>query len=78
MTTLQPIFPERCKGSKFRPVSWSDIYKEGAPVVGWGIEEKPAGRLRYIPRGYNGQIHPFKSKAEAKTVCDELNAKAAL
>ncbi len=42
MTTLQPIFPERCKGSKFRPVSWSDIYKEGAPVVGWGIEEKQA------------------------------------
>lgn len=69
--------PERCKGSKFRPVHWSDISKLGAPIIGWGIEEKPAGKLRYIPRGYNGEVHPFKSKKEAQTVCDSLNEQAA-
>lgn len=69
-------FPERCKGSKFRPVHWSDISKPGAPIVGWGLEEKPRGKRRYIPRGYNGEAHPFKSKAEAQKVCNYLNEQA--
>ena len=69
--------PEHCKGSKFRPVHWSDISKPGCPIVGWGLEEKPDGKRRYIPRGYNGEVHPFKSKQEAQTICDSLNEQAA-
>jgi hypothetical protein len=58
---------------KFRPVDWSDISKPGAPIVGWGIERKKQGERRYRPVGYNGEIHPFKTKQEAQQVCDQLN-----
>lgn len=61
--------------TKFRPVHWSDISKPGAPIVGWGIERKLATERRYKPVGYHGKIHPFRSKAEAQKVCDELMAK---
>mgnify|MGYP000337795517 CR=1 FL=1 len=61
---------------KFRPVHWSDLHQVGAPIIGWGIERKAHGENRYKPVGYNGEIHPFKSKQEAQVVCDELNAKA--
>jgi len=70
------ILPERCKGSKFRPVHWSDISKPGAPIIGWGLEEKPAGQRRYIPRGWDGKVCPFTSKKEAQGICDQLNAQA--
>lgn len=77
MTLSAPILSARHAGSKFRPVHWCDISKPNAPVIGWGIEEKPAGARRYIPRGYGGEVHPFASKAEAQKVCDDLNAQAA-
>lgn len=66
----------RILGSKFRPLHWSDIYAKGVPIVGWGISEKPLGRRSYIPRGWEGKVHPFKSKIEAKRLCDELNTLA--
>ena len=59
---------------KFRPVSWSDITKPGAPIVGWGIERKRPGESRYKPVGYLGEVHPFETKKDAQVVCDELNA----
>lgn len=65
---------ERIRGSKFRPVDWSDISKPGCPVLGWGIEEKVQLARRYIPRALDGKIHPFASKKEAQIQCDELNA----
>lgn len=61
---------------KFRPVSWSDIYLPGAPIVGWGIERKKAGERRYRPVGYLGEIHPFTTKKEAQAVCNQLNSPA--
>lgn len=64
---------QRIAGSRFRPVHWSDIGKPGAPIVGWGLEQKAAGQRRYKPVGWNGQVHPFDSKKEAQTKCDELN-----
>lgn len=69
--------PDHCIGSKFRPVHWHDIQSGAAVLIGWGIEEKPPGQRRYTPRGYRGQLHPFKTKGEAQKVCDELNAQAA-
>ena len=59
---------------KFRPVSWSDITKPGAPIIGWGIERKRVGERRYTPVGYQGEVHPFKTKNDAHVLCDELNA----
>lgn len=71
-------FAQRIAGSKFRPVHWSDISKPGAPIIGWGLDEKKAGERRYKPVGHDGQIHPFATKAEAQAKCNELNAAAAL
>lgn len=65
---------QRIAGSRFRPVSWSDISQPGAPIIGWGIEQKAAGEHRYKPVGYQGEIHPFASKGAAQSKCDELNA----
>lgn len=59
---------------KFRPVNWADINQPGAPIIGWGIERKKDGERRYKPVGYNGEIHPFKTKKEAQAVCINLNA----
>lgn len=59
--------------TKYRPVSWSNIYLPGAPIVGCGIERKLPTERRYKPVGWEGQVHPFTSKAEAQIVCDELN-----
>lgn len=75
--TKQVKLPKHCVGSKFRPVHWSDISKPGAPIIGWGIEEKPAGCRRYTPRGFRGELHPFKTKAEANAICAQLNAQSA-
>ena len=69
---------KRIAGSKFRPVHWSDISKPGAPIIGWGLEQKKPGDHRYKPVGYEGQIHPFATKAEAQAKCNELNDAAAL
>lgn len=63
--------------AKFRPVNWADINQPGAPIIGWGIERKLDGERRYKPVGYNGEIHPFKTKKEAQAVCNDLNAKKA-
>lgn len=65
------------QGSKFRPVSWSDIHKPGAPIIGWGISRKAPGEHRYKPCGYQGDIHPFKTEKEAKATCDRLNLESA-
>lgn len=70
--------PEHCLGSKFRPVHWHDISESPAKLIGWGIEEKRSGARIYLPVGYRGEVHPFKTKAEAQKVCDELNAQAAI
>jgi len=69
-------FARRIAGSKFRPVNWADLSKPGAPVIGWGLEQKKLGERLYRPVGYDGKIHPFASKAEAQTKCDELNGLA--
>ena len=61
--------------TKYRPVSWSDIYQPGAPIVGWGIGRKLSTERRYKPVGWHGKVHPFATKSEAQVVCDELNAK---
>ena len=58
---------------RFRPVDWSDLSKPGAPIIGYGIERMKAGERRYKPVGYNGEIHPFKTKKEAQAVCTKLN-----
>lgn len=58
---------------KFRPVHWSDLSQEGAPIVGWGIERKKSGARHYKPVAYKGEIHPFQSKKEAQKICDNLN-----
>ena len=79
MTTVKNVpitLPAHCAGSKFRPVHWSDISGPKARIVGWGIEEKPAGRRRYELRALDGQIHPFKTEAEAKAACVSLNEQA--
>ena len=65
------------QGNKFRPVSWNDISKPGAPLVGWGISRKAPGERRYKPCGFEGKVHPFKTKKDAKAVCDRLNLEAA-
>lgn len=64
------------QGCKFRPMSWNDISKPGAPIVGWGISRKALGERRYKPCGYQGEIHPFETEKEAKAVCDRLNLEA--
>ncbi len=66
------------KGAKYRPVHWHDLYRPDKGVIGWGIEEKQAGRRRYVPVGWKGQVHPFSSKAEAAELCAHLNAEAQL
>lgn len=68
---------KRIAGSKFRPVHWSDISKPGAPIIGWGIEQKKPGERFYRPCGYEGQIHPFATKADALAICHGLNLLAA-
>jgi hypothetical protein len=64
-------------GSKFRPCPWFDIYSEGPGVAGWGIAERVTGKRLYLPRGWNGEIHPFSTKKEAMVLCDRLNAACA-
>lgn len=62
MTYVLP--PERV-GSRFKPVGWGPN--------GWGISERPKGKRGYAPRCWNGELHPFKTKIQAKRICDELN-----
>lgn len=69
--------PEHCIGSKFRPVHWHDLGSGEPVLVGWGIEEKPKGKRFYKPRAYRNEVHPFKTKEEAQTVCDALNEQSA-
>ncbi len=64
--------PGILRHDKYRPVSWSDISEPGAPILGWGIERKQAGERRYKPVGYQGSIHPFKTKKAAQKVCTAL------
>lgn len=70
--TKEAYKAEILRGAKFRPVAWSDLGKEGAPTIGWGIERKGPGERYYKAVGYEGQLHPFKSKAEAMAKCKEL------
>jgi hypothetical protein len=72
----QKALAARIAGSTFRPVLWSDIYKVKNRELGWGIEEKMKGKRAYVPRAIDGQIHPFKTKAQAQLRCNELNALA--
>lgn len=78
---LPAPLPSHLIGSKFRPVHWSDIYADPAVIVGWGVEEMPAGTSRYIPRSLGPDtktdMHPFKTKKEAKAHCAYLNAACA-
>ena len=64
--------------TKYRPVHWSDISLPEAPIVGWGIERKLSTERRYKPIGWEGQVHPFASKAEAQIICDKLNTEEKL
>lgn len=70
--------PEHCIGSKFRPCTYHEITPTGAVLVGWGLEEKPSGKRRYEPRGFRGELHPFKTEEEANAVCSALNAQSAI
>lgn len=68
---VENVAKKPAAGDKFRPMHWSKITT--GEIVGWGIERKRAGAPRYIPVGYKGEVHPFKTKAEAQAVCDRLN-----
>lgn len=63
-------------GAKYRPCEWSDIHKEGCPIIGWGLEEMRAGTRRYIPVGWKGNVVVWQTKAEAVAACKELNREA--
>jgi len=75
MINLPQPLPERYAGARFRPCKWSDIYDRSKPDT-WGIEVKPAGKRRYTPVGWQMQVSPFASKAEAQAVCGTLNEAA--
>lgn len=70
----QPL-PERFIGARFRPCRWSDIHDRTVPDT-WGLEAKPKGQRYYKPVGWDMQVNPFKTEAEAKAVCKELNLSA--
>lgn len=63
---------ETTPGAKYSPNSWSNIHKEGAPIVGWGIAEKLPTERFYKPIAWKGQIHPFATKKDAQKFCNEL------
>lgn len=70
----QPL-PPRFLGGKFRPCRWSDIHDRRKPDT-WGLEFMPTGKRRYVQVGWQMQVSPFISKAEAQIVCNQLNAQA--
>ena len=72
MINLPQPLPARYAGARFRPCRWSDLYDRTKPDT-WGIECKPSGQRRYTPVGWQMQVAPFASKAEAQTVCANLN-----
>ena len=71
-----PNRTEAQTGARYRVSPWSDIYKPGAPVVGYGLSEKLQGTRRYMPIGWNGEAHPWATLAEARTEVAKLNAAA--
>ena len=63
-------------GAKYRVCPWYDCYKPGAPLVGYGVSEKLLGKPRYLPIGWNGQIHPWAKLPEARGAVESMNAAA--
>lgn len=63
-------------GARYRVCPWSDLNKPKLQIVGYGLEEKQAGKRGYVPVGWNGEIHPWKTLAEARAVVDLLNEAA--
>ena len=46
-----PNRTEAQTGARYRACPWSDIHKPGAPVVGYGLQEKLQGERFYRPIG---------------------------
>lgn len=63
-------------GARYRVCPWYDIYKDGAPIVGYGLDEKAEGQRRYSPIAWRGSPTPWKTLAEARTKVAELNEAA--
>lgn len=59
--------------TKYRPVSYSDITKPGAPIVGWGLERRDAGAFRFYAVAIGGELHPFPTRRVAAAVAQALN-----
>lgn len=76
MTTIR-LAPEFA-GAKFRPVTWHALTDDGAELVGYGVEVKPAGKHRYRLCAVLGDSIPFSTKKYADAWCLAANEKAAL
>lgn len=61
------------QGARYRVCTWSDIYKKGDPVIGYGLDEKLPGSRRYRPVAWKGDAMPWKTLAEARQAVAEIN-----
>ncbi|WP_054075935.1 hypothetical protein [Comamonas testosteroni] len=71
-----PNRTEAQTGARYRACPWSDIHKPGAPVVGYGLQEKLQGERFYRPIGWKGEAFPWATLAEARAQAGKLNAEA--
>lgn len=71
-----PNRTEAIPGARYRVCPWYDIYKDGAPIVGYGLDEKQQGRPRYQPVAWRGTATPWETLAEARTKVAEINDSA--
>ena len=71
-----PNRTEAIPGARYRVCPWSNIYEPGAPVVGYGLEEKALGKRRYDPVGWHGKAMPWPGLAEARAAVAVINEAA--
>lgn len=68
-----PNRTEATQGARYRVCTWSNLYKKGAPVIGYGLDEKAPGAHRYKPVAWKGKAMPWKTLAEARRAVAEIN-----
>lgn len=71
-----PNRTEAQTGARYRVCTWKDIHKPGAPVVGYGLQEKLHGDRFCRPVGWKGEAFPWATLAKARSMAKKLNAEA--
>lgn len=63
-------------GAVYRVCPWRDSSQDGAPVAGYGLDEKKPGARRYTPVAWQGTATPWATLAAARVAVGQINADA--